>query len=134
LKNVKDHNWQLRKTVLVYLILTLTAIAVNNIYALFGHGVHSASMTWMFLYLLIGGGIGYFLMERFIPGVVNAGGYQLFFNLYNSGLATLTVGSFLKGILEIAGTNSPYTIVFYITGGLFTAAGLIALTQVRDGS
>jgi hypothetical protein len=121
----------------VYIILSITAIAVNNIYALFGHGVHSAAMTWMFLYPLIGGGLGYFLIERLAPGIVKAKGYRLFYNLYNSGIATLTVGSFLQGILEIAGTSSPYTIGFYVVGLLFAVAGLVLLiynTQVGDGS
>ena len=128
--NIKSRSWQLRKTIWVYIILSITAIAVDNIYALFGHGVQSATMTWMFLYPLMGGGLGYFLIERLIPRIVHARGYRLFYNLYNSGIATLTVGSFLKGILEIAGTSSPYTIGFYVTGCLFAAAGLIILFYI----
>jgi len=134
--NIKN-SWQLRKTIWVYIILSITAIAVNNLYALFGHGVHSAAMTWMFLYPLIGGGLGYFLIERLMPAIIHTGGYRLFYNLYNSGIATLTAGSFLKGILEIAGTTSPYTICFYIVGLLLAVAGLVILiynTQVGDGS
>jgi hypothetical protein len=43
------------------------------------------------------------------------------------------VGSFLQGILEIAGTSSPFTIGFYVVGLLFAVAGLVLLiynTQV----
>ena len=115
---------------LVYLVLSLTAIAVNNIYAIFGHGVHSAAMTWMFLYPLIGGTLIYFLIERLIPGVSKAAGYRVFYNAYNSGIAALTAGSFLKGILDIAGTSSTYTAVFYVIGWLFAAVGLILLASL----
>lgn len=123
--DTKNQNWKLRKTILVYMILSLTAIAVDNIYALFGHGVRSAFMTWMFLYPLIGGTLLFLMMELLIPEISKAKGYRLFRNTYNSGIATLTVGSFLQGVFEIAGTNSTYTILFYVIGGGFIAAGLI---------
>jgi zinc transporter ZupT len=126
--DIRNKNWQLRKTILVYIVLSLTAIAVDNIYAIFGHGVSSPAMTWMFLYPLIGGALIYFLIERLIPGVSRSPDYRLFYNVYNSGIATLTMGSFLKGILDIAGTSSPYTVLFNVTGWLFAAAGLILLT------
>lgn len=128
--DIKYKNWQLRKTVLVFIVLSLTAIAVDNIYAIFGHGVSSAAMTWMFLYPLIGGALIYFLIERLIPGISRSPGYRLFYNIYNSGIATLTAGSFLKGILDIAGTSSTYTIVFSAIGWLFAAAGLILLASL----
>lgn len=128
--NTKNTNWQLRKTVLIYIVLSLTAIAVDNIYAIFGHGVRSAAMTWMFLYPLIGGGLIYFLIERLIPGVSKAAGYRLFYNVYNSGIATLTVGSFLKGILDIAGASSTYTVIFNVIGWLFLVGGLILLASL----
>jgi len=127
--DTNNQNWQLRKTGLVYLILSLTAIAVDNIYAIFGHGVSSAAMTWMFLYPLIGGALIYFLIERFIPGVSKATGYRFFYNVYNSGIATLTVGGFLKGILDIAGASSTYIVIFNVIGWLFVAVGLILLAN-----
>lgn len=121
----KSKTWQLRKTVLVYLVLSVTAIAVDNIYALFGHGVRSAYMSWMFLYPMLGGALIYFLIEKLAPKAGRAAGYRLFYNVYNSGIAVLTAGSFLNGILEIAGTTSAYTAVFFITGCLFVGAGIM---------
>ena len=117
----------IRKTIIIYLVLSFTTIGIDNIYAVFGHGVRSPSMTWMFLYPLIGGTLVYFLIKIFFPWINHFLGYRLFSNLYNSGIATLTVGSFLKGILEIAGTSSPYTILFFVTGWLLTASGIILL-------
>lgn len=112
----KYENWQNWKTIVVYLCLSLTVFAVDKIYAVFGHGVHSGAMTWMFLYPLIGGALVYFLMLRLIPGFSKKEGYRLFYNLYNSGIALLTVAAFLKGILDIAGTSSPYIIFFNVIG------------------
>lgn len=115
------------KTVLVYLILSVFAVVVDNVYALFGHGVRSASMSLMFLYLLLGGALGYFLLWLIAPGVYLNKWYRLGYNLYNSGIATLTVGGFYKGILDIAGTESDYTQMFSILGWGMTAAGFVVL-------
>lgn len=38
-------------------------------------------------------------------------------NLYNSGVATLTVGSIINGVLEIYGTTS-YLTVYYTAAGI----------------
>lgn len=129
--NKKQVQRHFRKTVLVYFILSLAAIAVNLIYGLFGHGVHAASMTWMFLYPLLGGALLFLLLGIFFPSLRNAAGYRLFFNAYSSGIATLTVGGLLNGILEIAGTSSPYTIAFYAFGGACILLAVLALLRER---
>jgi len=123
----KAERKKILKTVLVYLILSVLAVVVDNVYALFGHGVRSASMSLMFLYLLLGGALGYFLLWLIAPGVYLSKWYRLGYNLYNSGIAALTVGGFFKGILDIAGTESDYTRMFSILGWGMTAAGLVVL-------
>jgi len=119
------------KTVRVYLVLALAAIIVDNVYALYGHGVRSLSMTWMFLYPLLGGALFYSLVYRLLPEVRELdkkfSAYRVFFNLYNSGIAALTISAFLKGILEIAGTGSPYIPYSFFMGVALAAAGLFIL-------
>ncbi len=44
----------------------------------------------------------YLLIELLLPGICQFNGYRVFYNVYNSGIAVLTTGSFLKGILDIA--------------------------------
>jgi hypothetical protein len=100
---------------------------VNKIYGIFGHGVNSGFMTWMFLYPLVGGAFFYFLITIIMQNLKHSPGYRLFFNLYNSGLTLLTVGSFLKGIFEIAGTDSPYIICYFGGGVLLIAIGIVSL-------
>ena len=122
-----------KKTILIYLVLSIVAITVNSIYGIFGHGVHSVSMTWMFLYPLLAGALFYLVVAIFIPKVNEIRGYRLFFNCYNSGVATLTIGSFLKGILDIAGTSSIYTVFFVVAGWLFILVALIMLLIFTKG-
>jgi len=121
---IKNKPPNLGKTIAVYLLLALLAIAINLIYGFFSHGVHSAAMTGMFLYPLLGGALGYFLIARYTASITRFVVYRIGYNSYNSGLAALTMGSFLKGILEIAGTNSPYCLIFTIIGWLAIALGL----------
>ncbi len=120
-----------RKTVLVYIILTAAAVLVNRIYAYFGHGVHSNKMTYMFLYPLIGGALYYLAIGSVFSKTNRLWGYRLFYNMHNTGIATLTAGSFLNGILEIAGTGSEYVKWFYLIGWLFVGSGLILLISSR---
>lgn len=123
----KSSLWQNLKPIWAYLASSVFAILVNRIYALFGHGVSSASMAWMFLYPLLGGVPLYLLIVLLLPELTKMSGYRLFCNIYNSGIAIVTVGSFLKGIVEIAGTNSNNIMFFRITGWGFIIVGFVLL-------
>jgi hypothetical protein len=115
------------KTVLIYLAIAVLASVVDKVYAIFGHGVSSAYMTWMFLYPLFGGALFFLLLSLLAPQAEHIPGYRLFRNIYNSGIAMITTGSLVKGIFEIAGTDSPYVSWYYVLGILFLAAGMITL-------
>ena len=123
----RNNEKQLRKTILTYLILSVASVVIDKVYGILGHGVESKSMTWMFLYPLLGGALVYFIIGRLIPHITKFAGYRVFFNIYNSGIATLTLASLLKGIFEIAGTNSPYLKYYYMIGGVFITVGLIIM-------
>ena len=114
--NQSKRSRQVLKTVLVYLAISVFCVVFNNVYALYGHGVHSDSMTYMFLYPLLGGVLPFALLWFFSPQADTVNHYRLFYNCYNSGTAALTLGSCIIGIFEIAGTSSPYTIVYAIGG------------------
>lgn len=118
------------KMAAVFLAVALFSILFDNIYALFGHGVRSGAMSFMFLYPLLGGGVVYLLLGLFMPGVTGKPGYRAFYHLYNFGIALLTVKNLLQGIFEIAGTNSDYLIFYAVFGWLFVAAGLITLAVI----
>lgn len=127
---MRNNKKLLGKMVWIYLILSVISIVVDKVYGIFGHGVDSAAMTWMFLYPLFGGVLFYFVIERIVPNITKFAGCRVFINMHNSGIATLTLASLLKGIFEIAGTNSPYLIYYYMVGGVFIAAGLIIILQM----
>lgn len=126
-----------------YLAVSLFLILVSRIYSFFAHGVSSPWMTFLFAWPLFLGGIPSLLrisgilpsdgsrhIRLPVPGLRKAGwgagGADAFFSaagedLYRFGIAAVTVGSLLQGIMEIAGTDSAYP-------GYLLAAGTVMLT------
>lgn len=116
-------NRQALKTGIVYLVLSVFCVVFDKIYALFGHGVHSAAMSLLFLFPLLGGAVPFILMWAFVPHASDVQNYRFSYNCYHSGIAALAAGSLLKGVLEIAGTSSPYLIAFTVCGWMLFAIG-----------
>ncbi|MEA4889993.1 MAG: hypothetical protein VB070_11075 [Clostridiaceae bacterium] len=117
-------NRQVCKTAIVYLAVSAFCIIFDKIYALFGHGVSSASMSLMYLYPLAGGMLPFLILGLLVPEACRIRAYRPAVNLYHSGLAALTVSSLLNGVMEIAGTSSSYLPVFNVCGWTLLAAGL----------
>lgn len=117
---------------LAYMVVSLFTIVASSVYGLLGHGVSSPAMTYMFLYPLIGGALPALPLWLLAGRGRHVPQSRVAYNLYNAGIATLTVGSFLVGVLEIAGTASTYTFVMRLIGaGLVVAA--LAMLLVSAG-
>ena len=96
------------------------------VYEAFSHQVYTAYMICMFLFPLIGGAGVYAFLDLF-----NAPQPDRFaINAYNSAIAAFTVGSAIKGVFIIAGTNSDFWPVFWISGGILTVAAIIRYIYV----
>ncbi len=135
-KTVKATNRQARKTVFVYFAIVLFCIIFDKVYALFSHGVSSASMSFLFLYPLFGGAVPFLLLWLFVPRASETKAYRLSYNCYNSGIAALTVQSMLNGVFEIAGTSSKYLTAFTLAGWAMVTAGtfLFLIHVCRKGT
>jgi hypothetical protein len=79
-------------------------------------------MDLMFLYPLAGGALPFFVLSR-MPRFPEGRFFRPACNLYNSGIAALTVGSLLRGIVEIAGTGSAWIGPFFAAGLIFVCGG-----------
>ncbi len=116
--DIKEH----KKILITYLVVTVVAIVVDRIYTIFGHGVYSAAMSLMFLYPLIAGVVYFVLFVLLLKKAHLSFGFRLFKNLYASMVTLLTVRSFLQGIFEIAGTNSPYLMYYYYLSAIMAGS------------
>ena len=116
----------IKKSVLVYLGVTIFLIILNYIYSLFSNNISSRYMTYMFIYPLIGG----FFINLFIIISKKVTEIKLFYvakSIFNYGISTLVVGSFIKGIFEIAGTDSVYLVYYFYIGIILIIIGFLLI-------
>lgn len=110
-----------KKQSIVYLIVSALTLVFALIYEKFSHNVYSPFM------------LGAFIIPLFLGAAISFITYKmkcttrrrLQNNLYNAGVATLTVGSIFVGVLEIFGTTNAKVIVYFFVGVLFILLSLI---------
>lgn len=111
-----------KKRILEYLILTIFFALFGAIYEVFSHGVYSYRMIYAFGYPLILGLVPVLIMHfsriKKMPGTLSG-------QLYKCGIYTLTIGSVVKGVLEIYGTNSRLSDLYTPAGYLLILAGFL---------
>ncbi len=111
-----------------YLLSTVSCAIFGAVYELFSHEVYSCFMICAFAFPLLLGAIPFFLMKKRgkpFPGKAA--------ELVHAGVAALTVGSVLQGVLEIYGTSNPLTISYWVAGGTLTAVGWLLSFRRRAG-
>ena len=114
------------KTGMRYLIASVIIEAAAAVYGLFSHGVYSYFMTYAFMIPLLLGA-----MPNLTAAMKNATG-KTGDDMQFALIATLTIGSLLKGALDIYGTTSRLLIVYPVISILIIAAALM-LTLFRPG-
>lgn len=113
---------QMAKTGFIYLLVSLFFVLFGAVYEYFSHEVYSYFMLYAFAIPLVGRVLPYFSLAYFdrlhVPN-------RAICNIYNSGIATLTVGSCITGVLEIYGTTNKLTNIYWIVGFAFLAIAVI---------
>ena len=107
-----------------YLIAAAGCALFAIVYAQFSHGVHSPFMTFMFAIPLVGGAL---------PALVRKAAKaqplpQITSQAWALAIASLTIASCLKGVFDIAGTSSPFLVVYVLATIVFlvmAAAGFL---------
>lgn len=115
-----------KKSIISYFIVTIFLILLNYIYSIFSHNVSSNYMTYMFIYPLVTG----ILVSIFILINKNISKLKSFYigkSILNYGIAIMVFRSFMKGIFEIAGTDSNYLIYYFYMGLILILVSSILL-------
>lgn len=108
----------------IYGAVTLLCIVGTKVYESFSYGEYSQYMRSMFWFPLVGGmAIGMLLVKLEHPV------QRLSFLLWNSGIAVLTTGCLVSGIITISGRTSVYDLYYWIIGICFLMGAL--LTEER---
>ena len=115
-----------KKSIISYFIVTIFLILLNYIYSIFSHNVSSNYMTYMFIYPLVTG----ILVIIFILINKNISKLKSFYigkSILNYGIAIMVFRSFMKGVFEIAGTDSNYLIYYFYMGLILILVSSILL-------
>lgn len=118
------------KLLLLDLGATLFAALFGAVYEAFSHGVYSYCMIYAFAFPLVLG-----VLPLTLIGILRAPyPNRVIRSMQHAGIATLTVGSIVSGVLFIYGTTSPLTSVYWILGTalVLAAAGAYAVTLFRN--
>ncbi len=108
---------------MVYFGVSVFCLVFYMIYDRFSHGIRSPYMTWLFAWPFLLGVLPGIVFWRFSK-IRRPGRFTV--NLYNSGVAAVTVSSMLRGIFEIAGTASDYQQHLMYAGGAMLFLGIAA--------
>ncbi len=110
------------KTALVYLSLSILCALFGAVYESFSHEVYSFYMIYAFAFPLAGGALPYGILSAFHLRQCSS---ALARNLYHSGIATLTAGSIVRGILDIYGTTNSLSRYYWVVGFFAVAMGVV---------
>lgn len=101
--------------------LALTAFLFSRIYESLSYGEVSFFMHYLWTVPLAGGSLLLTLM-KFRPSLS-----RLSYNLWNSGIATLTAGFLLRGIINLSGRSTTLDQPYWLIGASFLALALLSL-------
>ena len=105
----------------MYLVCTAFVALFGGVYEMFSHGVWSGWMVYAFAIPLVLGALpfGWMALHRKpLPG-------PWVCRLHHAGVATLTVGSVMQGVLAIYGTTNRLILVYWIAGAALLLGSLL---------
>ena len=120
----------LKKQVIKYFGYSIFFLIFGLIYEYFSHNVYSNYMIYAFLIPAVLGcvvyGILYLLNLKTVPNIYAS-------KIYNSAILTFTLGSIMKGVLEIFGTTNNLINVYFNLGiGLILISIVINIIYTID--
>ena len=113
---------RLKKTAVVYALITVFFFIFSRIYEHFSFGETSVYMHYLFGVPLIGGMV-LLIFQKMIPNLS-----RLSLNLWNSAVATIATGVLFRGIVNLSGRSTTMDLPYWYMGiGL---AGLALLSMI----
>ena len=112
------------RTAFAYLLSAILTALFGSVYEIFSHGVWSGWMVYAFAFPLLLGALPFAWMSlrrRSQPAPWCR-------RLHHAGVATLTVGSVMQGVLTIYGTTNRLIVLYWVAGCLLLAASQLCRT------
>lgn len=112
---------RIARTFITYLATTAFLFIFSRIYESLSYGEVSVFMHYMFCVTLFGGALLLGLLT------IKPNLSRLTFNLWNSGVATITAGCLLRGIINLSGRSTTLDQPYWFVGAGFLILALISL-------
>ena len=113
---------RLLKTAFIYLLVSVFCALFGAVYEIYSHEVYSFFMIYAFAFPLVCGALPFCVFaligKHTYPSLTAC-------NLLHSGTATLTVGSIVRGVLEIYGTTNKLSSYYWFVGLILYLLGII---------
>ncbi|MGQ7448859.1 hypothetical protein ACTGW0_06225 [Streptococcus suis] len=119
--SVTNSTTRVSRTFISYLAITAFLFIFSRIYESLSYGEVSVFMHYMFCVTLIGGTVLLGLLQL-LPTLS-----RLSYNLWNSGVATITAGCLLRGIINLSGRSTTLDQPYWYIGVGFLVLALISL-------
>ncbi|HEM4424459.1 TPA: hypothetical protein U1Y65_001497 [Streptococcus suis] len=119
--SVTNSTTRVSRTFISYLAITAFLFIFSRIYESLSYGEVSVFMHYMFCVTLIGGTVLLGLLQL-MPTLS-----RLSYNLWNSGVATITAGCLLRGIINLSGRSTTLDQPYWYIGVGFLVLALISL-------
>ncbi|HEM3195812.1 hypothetical protein [Streptococcus suis] len=119
--SVTNSTTRVSRTFISYLAITAFLFIFSRIYESLSYGEVSVFMHYMFCVPLIGGALllGMLTLKPNLSRVT--------FNLWNSGVATITAGCLLRGIINLSGRSTTLNQPYWYIGAGFLVLSLVGL-------
>lgn len=121
-----DKRSRAAQTAFRYLIVSIACAAVGAIYEMFSHEVYSYFMLYAFMIPLVGGALPFLSMTL---GRRCRCPQRVWRTVYHMGIATLTTGCFVRGILDIYGTTNGLVSVYWYVGCALVMVGFVGFVM-----
>ncbi len=113
------------RTATIYLLATVLTALFGAVYEKYSHEVYSYWMIYAFAFPLVAGAVPFQMLSlrpvKHDPPLPCR-------QMYHCGVATLTVGSIVEGILDIYGTTNALTGCYWLLGGVLLIAAVTAFS------
>ncbi|HEM3610669.1 TPA: hypothetical protein U1C83_001490 [Streptococcus suis] len=109
------------RTFISYLAMAAFLFIFSRIYESLSYGEVSVFMHYLFCATLVGGILLLGLLQ------VKPNLSRMTYNLWNSGIATITAGCLLRGIINLSGRSTTLDQPYWYVGAGFLALSLITL-------
>lgn len=119
--SVTNSTTRFSRTFISYLAMAAFLFIFSRIYESLSYGEVSVFMHYMFCATLVGGILLLGLLQ------VKPNLSRMTYNLWNSGIATITAGCLFRGIINLTGRSTTLDQPYWYVGAGFLALSLITL-------